>query len=389
MKIALVSTHATSEEGVPHYVSNLARAMARHHEVTIFSQTFEEMEDTGVRHRTVESVGGVASFGDVSAVDSEEFDIIHSHDYEYPFVSDVLTSHYCEQEGVDRIVVHGALTLSANSPAIRQSHAKARIETKLLASHDGNPLIVLSHRMKDEFVRHYEIPAKQIFVVHSGVDADKYSPRNVPLYRHEVRQRHGVGTNEPLLLLAGGDWERKGVAEAIEALSILDSKEAKLLIAGWGDARAYGQLASDMGVRDRVIFVGRTREAWKYYAASDLFLLPTHYEAFGLAILEAMATGLPILVSCRTGAAELIHDGIDGLLIQNPRDVPAISATLGALLKDADLRTRLGRQARLTALHHTWDRVARETEEVYERVLLEKRGRVEGQPLSPGDETEE
>jgi len=373
MKVALTSDDVDSIGGVTHYVSNLARAMARHHEVTIFSQTFEEMEDTGVRHRTVESVGGVASFRDVSALDSEEFDIIHGHHYEYPSVSDVLTSHYCEQEGIERMVVHGALALSGNSPAIRQSDEKARIEANLLASHDGNPLIVLSHRMKDEFVRHYEMPAKQIFVVYGGVDADKYSPRNVPLYRDEVRQRHGVGTNEPLLLLVGGDWERKGVAEAIEALSILDSQEAKLLIAGWGDATAYGRLAGEMGVRDRVIFVGRTREAWKYYAASDLFVLPTHYEAFGLAILEAMATGLPILVSCRAGAAELITDGVNGALVVRPTDVDEIATRIDTLLKDRDLRGHLGKHARHTAVLYNWDRVAKRTVDVYGMALRRRR----------------
>ncbi len=125
-----------------------------------------------------------------------------------------------------------------------------------------------------------------------------------------------------------------------------------------------------------------------YYAASDVLLLPSLYEPFGLSILEAMASGLPVLVSRDSGAAELINDGVDGLLINDPTDVAEISAKLGALLKDADLRTRLGKQARRAALQYPWDRVARETEEVYERVLLQKRGGAEGQPLSPHDETE-
>ncbi len=132
-----------------------------------------------------------------------------------------------------------------------------------------------------------------------------------------------------------------------------------------------------------MIFTGPTREGWRYYAASDVYLLPSLYEPFGLSILEAMASGLPVLVSRDSGAAELINDGVDGLLIQEPRDVTELSTKLGALLKDADLRTRLGRQARRTALRYPWDRVAGETEEVYERVLLQKRGGVEEQPSGP------
>ena len=127
-----------------------------------------------------------------------------------------------------------------------------------------------------------------------------------------------------------------------------------------------------------VIFAGQTREVGRYYAAGDVYLLPSLYEPFGLSILEAMASGLPVLVSRDSGAAELISDGVDGLLIQEPRDVTELSAKLGALLKDAHLRTRLGRQARRTALQYPWDRVARETEEVYERVLLQKAGADKG-----------
>ncbi len=147
-----------------------------------------------------------------------------------------------------------------------------------------------------------------------------------------------------------------------------------LLVVGSGNITDYRNLAVRFRIEDRVIFTGQTSGGWRYYAASDVYLLPSLYEPFGLSILEAMASGLPVLVSRDCGAAELIHDGVDGLLIQEPRDVTELSTKLGALLKDADLRTRLGRQARRTALKYPWDRVARGTEEVYERVLLQKPG---------------
>jgi len=120
-------------------------------------------------------------------------------------------------------------------------------------------------------------------------------------------------------------------------------------------------------VEKRVVFTGPTEQSWKYYAASDIFLLPTLYEPFGLVILEAMAAGLPVLVSREAGAAELVRDGTDALLLEDAGDVDEIAGKLELLLEDAGLRKRLGEEARRTALCHTWARVAQRTVKVYQR----------------------
>ena len=376
MKIALVSRHVDDFAGVPRYVSSLARAFARNHEVTIFSETFEGLEGTGVAHQAVRWTGSAISLQDVSPLQNEEYDIVHSHHYEYPLASDVITSHFCEREGLDRIDLGVREEAYSNSALWSKGVAKAALEARLLELNNGSPLIVLSRSMKSEFIRHYGVPSEQIFVVRSGVDTDRYSPRNAALFRKEVRQCYHVAPNQPLVLFVGGDWQRKGLGQAIEALSRVDSLGAKLMIVGPGDVGAHRRTAMDMGVGDRVVFAGQRDEVWKYYAASDIFLLPTLYEAFGLAILEAMASGLPVLVSRDSGAAELINDGIDGLLINDPTNIAEISAKLGALLREEALRRRLGGLARRAALHNSWDGVARKTLEVYDRVLQIKQRRL-------------
>jgi len=265
----------------------------------------------------------------------------------------------------------------------------AWIESALLARHNSTTWIVLSAAMKSGFIRDHPVPPEKIFVIPNGVDSSRYTPDNVARYRDEVRDRLSLAPGSQVVLFLGGDWPRKGLAQSIEALSLLAGSVATLLVVGFGDIAAYRDLARRCRMEDRVIFAGQTREAWRYYAASDVFLLASLYEPFGLSILEAMASGLPVLVSRDTGAGELIHDGVDGLLVQEPRDVTELSAKLGVLLTDADLRKRLGRQARRTALKYPWDRVARETEEVYERVLLRKREGVKGKPLSHGNRTKQ
>jgi UDP-glucose:(heptosyl)LPS alpha-1,3-glucosyltransferase len=243
--------------------------------------------------------------------------------------------------------------------------------------------------MKSGFIRDHPVPPENVFVVPNGVDSSRYSPDNVARYRDEVREQLSVAPGVQVVLFLGGDWPRKGLAQAIEALSLLAGSQAVLLVVGSGNVTDYRNLAVRFRIEDRVIFAGQTGDGWRYYAASDVYLLPSLYEPFGLSILEAMASGLPVLVSRDSGAAELIHDGVDGLLIQEPRDVRELSTKLGALLKDADLRIRLGRQARRTALEYPWDRVARETEEIYKTVLLQQRGSAKEQPSWPDDNRKE
>jgi UDP-glucose:(heptosyl)LPS alpha-1,3-glucosyltransferase len=380
MKIALVTGQVNNFAGVHRYVSSLAGVLARSHEVTIFSETFEGLEGTPVGHQPVRRSGSAISMQDVSRLLNEEYDIVHAHHYKYPLTSDVITSHYCEREGLERMALAARRNPYGDPPPHLESVAKAAIESKVLERNSASPLIVLSRQMKSEFISHYGVPSEQIFVVPSGVDSDAYCPQNAALVRNEVRQRYDVGPNQPLVLLVGGDWERKGVGQAIKALSRAVSYGAKLMVVGPGDVESYRRLATDLGIGNSVIFPGNRNYAWKYYAASDVFLLPTLYEAFGLVILEAMASGLPVLTSRTAGAAELVSDGVDGLLINDPRDVAEISAKLVALLSDEGRRRYLGLAARHSALHYSWDRVARKTVEVYDRVLQHKRLSRQGAP---------
>ena len=101
-------------------------------------------------------------------------------------------------------------------------------------------------------------------------------------------------------------------------------------------------------------------------------MLPTFNEAFGLVILEAMSSGLPVLVSSLAGASELVKDGVNGLIINDPSDALEIAAKLDTMLFDENLRMSLGKEARQTALKYSWNLVAKKYIEVYEAVLSRK-----------------
>ena len=307
-----------------------------------------------------------------------DFDIIHG--YVCAFSTDVITFHFCEREGlrleeanIIEIPHKGAWQkLKALDHRIYRSLA-VFVEGLIFGHNSSKARIAVSERMKKEFIRHYGHVAKSIIVIPNGVNSKMFTPANRSLYRDWVRRKHSISRGDLVLMFAGGDWERKGVSSIIEALSLVPRPHVKLLIVGSGDEKFYGQLAQQKQVRERIIFVSHSKNLWEYYAASDVFVFPTIYEPFGLVILEAMASGLPVITSRSAGAAGFLTDGVDALLLDDPGDINDLVAKIELLLSNTELRKTMGERARETAEKLSWERVAEKTLEVYNRVPKRER----------------
>jgi len=122
-------------------------------------------------------------------------------------------------------------------------------------------------------------------------------------------------------------------------------------------------------VTDRVVFAGHHADTERFFAAADLFVMPTLYEPFGMVIAEAMASGLPVITSRLAGAAELIDHKVDGVLLDEPTDQAAIAREITLLLREPEQAREMGRLARSKVEHYSWDYVVRGTEAVYARAL--------------------
>ncbi|MBI3450686.1 MAG: glycosyltransferase family 4 protein [Acidobacteria bacterium] len=176
--------------------------------------------------------------------------------------------------------------------------------------------------------------------------------------RREARRRRGE-----IAVLFVGAFDRKGLATAIDAVARLDGaarSRLRLIAVGSGAREPYLARAARLGVGDRLVFAGYQKEVAACYRAADIFLFPTLYEPFGMVILEAMATGLPAIVSRCAGGAELIENGVSGLLLDDPADPAEIARALSALIADDAARVSIGRAARRVAEARSWDVVARE-----------------------------
>ncbi|MBI3557050.1 MAG: glycosyltransferase family 4 protein, partial [Deltaproteobacteria bacterium] len=171
-----------------------------------------------------------------------------------------------------------------------------------------------------------------VTVIYHGVDSTRFRPSHKN--RKAVRRQCGVGDRDQMLLFVGS-YERKGLGPAIETVSRFSPahrSRVKLVAVGSGNTKLFSALAARLGVSANLVFAPHTKEIIPYYQAADIFVLPTFYEPFGLVILEAMACGLPCLVSACAGASELMTEGKSGMLIKDPGSAAEIAKKLERLL---------------------------------------------------------
>jgi UDP-glucose:(heptosyl)LPS alpha-1,3-glucosyltransferase len=233
-------------------------------------------------------------------------------------------------------------------------------------------VITNSEFSKQGLLRHYPIPPEKVFVAYNGVDLVKFNPANVKLKGHETRRKYGF-KDEPVALFIGTGFRRKGLQTAIKALWYAKDMEGdvsglKLLVAGKDDPGPFLKMAGKLGVADRLVFTGHVRDPESLYGASDIYVLPTKYDPFSNSCLEAMASGLPVITTSQNGVAEVIKDGVDGFVINDPDDAAGLAAAL-QYLSCEKAREETGKKAREKAENFTWEKTLHKTLEVYKKVI--------------------
>ena len=153
----------------------------------------------------------------------------------------------------------------------------------------------------------------------------------------------------------------------LEAMHRLKDNRFRLMAVGDDNSTPYIKWAGRSGIGGQILFTGPQRNIEKYFGASDIFVFPTKYDAFGNACLEAMACGLPVIASQTCGASELIRDGENGFIIS--ADAPEGLADRIAALEPLSRRVEIGRNAAVTAGRYTVQKHLAEIQILYERVI--------------------
>ena len=226
------------------------------------------------------------------------------------------------------------------------------IERKLFASPLLQAVICNSTMVRDEIRERFAVPEAKLRVIHNAVDSQAFSP-TLRSDRAAIRARLSIPADALVYLLVGSGFERKGVAAAIEAFAELPPAATLIVVGRDKHIQRYEALAIECGVGDRVHFTGPQADVKPLYGAADVFVLPTLYDPFPNAVLEAMACGLPVITSTKSGAAGLVAEHDAGLVIPS-RDIAGLAAQMRTLA-DPGTRTRMGANARAAVLQLTPD----------------------------------
>ncbi len=212
------------------------------------------------------------------------------------------------------------------------------LEKRLFTDPRLKKVVANSNRGKAEITRLYGLRPEDICVIYNGTAALKDRELNKEKEREKLRAELKIEAKAPVLLFIGSGFERKGLPYLLKAIALLPA-ETMLVVIGKGRTGRYKKEAERLGISKQVIFMGPVKGARRYHPIADVFVLPSIYEPFSNACVEAMASGLPVVTSRVSGVSEIIDNGISGAVVEDPADEAALADSIRPFLKPEKART--------------------------------------------------
>ncbi len=295
------------------------------------------------------------------AARSHELDVVHMH-YAIPHAA---SAYLARQMLEGRRPLKIVTTLHGTDITLVGLHPSFHEITRFSILHSDG-LTAVSGYLRDETVRDFAVPADRIEVIPNFIDVEAWRPGLEPCHRATL-----APGGEKIVMHVSNFRSVKRVTDVVDTFAkIVSGVPARLVMVGDGPDRPRAERrATELGIRDEVVFLGKHQSVQELVACADLFLLPSETESFGLAALEAMACGVPVVASRTGGLPEVVDDGETGFL-HDVGDVDAMAATGLRLLTDEALHARTAEAARRAAV----DRFSAESivpryEALYRRIL--------------------
>ena len=370
MKIAFVRARYNPFGGAERFLNGAAEALAAQGaSPTIITRSWPDSGHAGIQHRIVNpryftKAGRDRSFARATAalLRQEKFDLVQS--YERMQGCDVF--HAVDGVHAEWLVQRRRVQGGLQRLGVRLNpHHRYVLEAEraMYTSAQLKAVICISEMVKQNVMQHYAVAADKLHVIYGDIDSGRFHPGLRDQHRIALRKSLDIPADAPVALFVGSGFERKGVAGFLATVALVKGLYG-LVVGHDKHLPRYRALAGRMGLAGRVIFTGAIQDVRPCYGASDVYLMPTLYEPFGLVFGEAMACGLPAITSPQAGAADWIRDGQNGFVVD-----PLDTAGLANAVERALAYPAMGQRAREAVLPYTRADTASRYATLYRQLL--------------------
>jgi len=256
---------------------------------------------------------------------------------------------YSEKSEIKRAIKRLVVLLSL------KQWTRAWIESAPFRLYPRPRIVAISQMIKKDMSSFFRVNAAEINVVYNGVDTSRYNRNLRHDHKGPLRRQLGIREDEVIFLFVSYDLKKKGIEMIVEAVSQLKqmgNTNFKVMVVGGLPYKAVSRQIKALNIEDKILFTGPVRSTEAYYANSDVFVLPTYYDACSLVVIEAMASGLPPITTTSNGASGIITDGKDGYIISHPPRSLDLAKKMQLLLND-EKRQQMSREALCTGRQYS------------------------------------
>jgi glycosyltransferase involved in cell wall biosynthesis len=371
LRIAVFNrTFSPTGGGAERYSIALVEQLSARHEVHVFAQEIDHQWPGVAYHKVsapLRKPRWVNQLWFATAswwATRRGFDVVHSH--ENTWHGEVQTVHvmpvkynlFQGRHGVRRAL---RWIKVVTSPRLL---AYLGLERARYAKRPGRQVVVTSESLRPIMEAAYPGCRDALSVVTPGITL----PSPVTLDRkREARSGLGLPADGSCLLFVGNDYRKKGLEALLRTLAQLPADVVLAVVGNPAHIAEFRALAETLKLGARVFFLGALKDVSPAYEAADILVHPTFEDTFAMVVLEAMAHGLPVVVSGAKycGISGLLSQGVNALMLDDPRDAAELTRVLGDLLAQAPLRETLSKGALAFAAHYQWREIALQQEALY------------------------
>ncbi len=388
LRLAVVSPFLDNGYGTERIIIRWISALAGEFDTSIYSQRVQDMDLSKIAWRRIPTLPGPHLFNFIwwyfanqlwrawdSRVRGLRPDVVFSPGINCPD-ADVISVHIVFAEFARRTGPELKFSRTPVNSWPRLLHR--RLYYRLVIFLEGrayrskkNSLVLIAHKTAADLERFYS-RKDRCLVLYLGLDHGIFNQPRRLAARENARKELGLAANAFVFLLVGNDLRKKGIRVLIESMQLLRDSEIVLLIATREDPAPFLPAIRAAQLESRIRFGPARSDVDFYYAAADAYVGPSLEDTFALPPVEAMACGLPAIVSRENGTCEIIEQEINGLILEDPKDAAALSQMMRRLATDKSFAAQIAERGAETASQFTWESNVQKLRAIFHEVAQAK-----------------